>query len=672
MTPDVPVEIQYTDEQYRDQVRFFRRKLRAFPSRNSTLRIDEYAEKNRIMPAGNPIPGPWDNENSPYLKETMQNMSPCSPVQREIVMKGAQGGWTAAAENMICYYMDEMPADILFVSATGGLLERWASRRLEPAIDSCGIRSKLTHETSGSSSKKTGDKIYAKEYSGCRLDMASARSSPELSATDKRILIRDEVDRAPALLTTGEGSWMKVSYARTNFWGARRKVYDLATPTLEGQSQIHEAYKLGDQRKFLVPCPHCGTYQELRFGSEDTQYGLKPDTKAGKLIDAYYLCDHCHDAFFNNDKYTFLPLGYWEPTTESQDPTIVSRHWPAYYAPVGSLSWKEIYQHYLEALEDPLGGMQPFVNLYEGKPYKEESSRPAPEKITRGTYKRGVVPDGVLYLTAGVDVQAGKKKDKKKPPRLEMEICGHGLGYRTWSIDYKVIAGSIDDPYEGAWQEFRELFIENKMSFARADGIPIPLKLILIDSQFLPNVVYQFCESGTSSIFASKGFKTLAQRKDKTLDELTHKEIKRYQLSRSGAHKFYNIATVFYKRIVYGTLRIPRQPMDPQKPGFCEFPVDYPAEYYKQLTAEEMRDGGNTFWLPTGRTNEALDCRVLNLAASHIYLDDQIRQKRDFYKKQGCDEKQLEQIDSLYILNGLQAGLDAEIKRVREFKKDSA
>lgn len=664
--------IHQTLEQRTDQLDFLRRKVRGIPSRNSTLRIDEYAEQRRVMPIGNPRPGPWSNDYTPYLIETMQNMSPSSPIQREIVMKGAQGGWTALAENVICFYMDELPADILFVSATGELLERWASRRLEPAIESCGIRERNLITSQGAAklmkSRKTGDRTYSKEYSGCRLDMASARSSPALAATDKRILIRDEIDRAPALLSTGEGNWMKVSYARTNFWSSRRKVYDLSTPTLEGESQIHEAYKIGDCRKFLVPCPRCGAFQELQFGSEDTKYGLKADTEAGELKDAYYLCEHCHDAFFNNEKYQFLPLGYWEPTRKSDDRTVVSRHWSALYAPIGALSWKEIYRHYLEALEDPLGGMQSFVNLYLGLPYKPEGVRPSLKKITRGIYTRGNVPDGVLYLTGGVDVQVGSKKDKRKPPRLEMEICGHGLGYRTWSIDYKVIEGSVLDPYDGAWQKLREMFLNGEMLFKRDDGILFELQFVLIDMEpiaSIGDVVFRFCASGTSNIFPSKGFKSLVQRSNEANDEMTVGDQKRFRWSKSGEYGFYDIATVFYKRIIYRTIDIPRQNIGPQKPGFCDFPKDYPMRYFQQLTAEEMRDGGKTFHLPTGRTNEALDCRVLNLAASHIYLNEQVRLQREILRKQGFTKEQAEKLDTLVVLNRMQAALDAQIKKIR-------
>ena len=61
------------------------------------------------------------------------------PVRVE-VLKGAQIGVTFAAENVIAYWMDPCPAEILFISAIEKLLERWATKRLEPLIDSCGYR----------------------------------------------------------------------------------------------------------------------------------------------------------------------------------------------------------------------------------------------------------------------------------------------------------------------------------------------------------------------------------------------------------------------------------------------------------------------------------------------------------------------------------------------------
>ena len=97
-----------------------------------------------------------------------------SPVQRTVALKAAQGGWTMLAECVIGYYMGYAPADILFISATQDLLERWASRRLEPMIDSYKIRRHI--HASGelaARTRRTGDKMWSKEYFGCRLDMAS-------------------------------------------------------------------------------------------------------------------------------------------------------------------------------------------------------------------------------------------------------------------------------------------------------------------------------------------------------------------------------------------------------------------------------------------------------------------------------------------------------------------
>jgi len=249
--------------------------------------ISEYVEGRRIMPPSTPFPGYWRNDRTPYLVEIMDNMSPSCHVQRTGVMKGAQIGATAgAAENVIAYFMDECPAEILYISATEQLLVKWATKRLEHVIDSCGFRDKIYAQTDNKMSRRSGDKILSKEYVGGNLDMASAQSASSLRSDSKRILIRDEIDGAPVQLRTGEGSWIKVSDARTNAWGARKKIMDFSTPTLYGQSLIDDIYQAGDKRKFFIPCPHCGEFITLRFGTERSNYGLKYDAVDG----AYYLC----------------------------------------------------------------------------------------------------------------------------------------------------------------------------------------------------------------------------------------------------------------------------------------------------------------------------------------------------------------------------------------------
>ena len=96
---------------------------------------------------------------TPYFVEIMDAMGPYSGVSIISVCKGVQIGATAnCAENVIAFYMDANPAEILYSSATAALLERW-TKRLEPLIDSCGFRDKIKIQTTNTKSRKTGDKM---------------------------------------------------------------------------------------------------------------------------------------------------------------------------------------------------------------------------------------------------------------------------------------------------------------------------------------------------------------------------------------------------------------------------------------------------------------------------------------------------------------------------------
>jgi phage terminase large subunit GpA-like protein len=553
-------------------------------------------------------------------------------------MKAAQGGFTMLMECVLCYYIGCDPSDQLFISSTDANIIRWAARRLEPAIDSYGLRKHIYAQAKSKGSRKTGDTTFSKEYYGCRLDMTSAQSPSGLRSMDKKILQRDEIDGAPPELVSGEGNWLDVSYARTNFYGSRRKVNDVSTPTNYDTSEIFREYLDGDQRKYLVPCPLCNKKQELLFGNEKTQYGLKPETKAGQLVDAYYICDHCHNAIFSYDKSGMIEGGAWEPSAKSSSDVFRSYHWSALLAPEGALSWLDIYKTYMKLLVKP-DGMKAFRNLYEGLPFREKGTRPQIDKVyeLRADYRAGVVPFGVLFLTAFVDVQRGSEADSKNPARLELEVCGHGPGYRTWSILYKVIEGAIDDPQAGAWAALNAWAIETGLTFESKVGKQFKVKIVFIDSGdgLYYDEVYRFTELWDNT-YPSKGFSTLKKRKgdkEDDLDASLPSNFKRYRAKAvTEAITLYEISTNYYKSHLYNNLKIPRnEDLELQRAGFCEFPIDYPAEYFQMLTAEEkLRDG--SFRCKSGVRNEALDCRVGCLCAADVFVDAYVLEKRAIVK----------------------------------------
>jgi phage terminase large subunit GpA-like protein len=625
--------------------------------------ISEYAENKRILPSNTPIPGPWKNWRTQFGVEIMDCLSPWNPTQHIDVMSAAQVVKTSLQENCIGFYIGACPAPILFMSGTDALLKKWATKRLEPLIDSLNLRKRFIAPVESEKTRRTGDTTFQKLFNGGFLEMASAQSPSSQRADSVRILCIDEPDAAPPLLVTGEGYFDEVSEARTRGWGNRRKILATSTPTERQTSTIYRRFLLGDQCEYFVPCPLCGKFQILERGDEKGSHGLRAETKKGEIEFVYYLCDHCHDAIFEHQKPDLIRGGKWETKTKPER-LRRSFHLNSLLSPLGMYSWIDYWTDYNKAQKMP-DGMRSFTNLGDGLPFQASGTRPKAEKIieNRGKYKSGEVPEGVLYLTAGIDVQRGSKSDPDNPPRLEMEILGIGYGYKTWSILYKVFEGAVDDAFSGAWELLQDFALETELTFYRKiDNFGFPVRLIFIDSGDgeMTSEVYKFC-SRWENTYPSKGFRSIQQRKKEKPDELTEGSFKRYRSAKMSEDiLLYEISTNYYKNHVYNNVKISRLPQDPQKPGFCDFPIDYGQKYFDMLTAEEKLTDSS--YESHGRRNEALDCRVMCLCAADVWLDLELIEYRIWAKSNGWKQDKIKRISHRTVIDNLRKQI--EIKKL--------
>lgn len=616
--------------------------------------ISEYVDGNRIMPSNTPFPGPVDISRTEYAREIMDCMSPYNPTQHIDVMSAAQVVKTFIMEDCIAYYIGACPASILFMSGTDTLLNKWSSKRLEPLLDSMNLRGILSSPIETEKSRTTGDKAMQKLFPGGFLEMASAQSPASMRSDSIRILLLDEVDAAPVKLNTGEGYWDEVAEARTSAWGNRRKILACSTPTEFQTSTIYRRFLLGDQCEYFVPCPVCGKFQILDRGSVTGSHGLRAETKAGKIIAIYYICDYCHEAIFEHQKKYMIKNGKWEPKTKPER-LRRSFHINALLSSFGMYSWMDYWHDNIKAESMP-DGMRSFINLRDGLPYIDSGTRPKAEVVleNRGKYKTGTVPDGVLYLTMAVDVQRGSKKDAENPPRLEFEVLGIGAGYRTWSIEYRSIFGEISDPYGGAWEELHQYAIKTGLVYERkCDGFKFPVSIVFIDSGDGENtdVVYRFSQRWQNT-FPSKGFNSIKRKKNES-DELTERVFKRYRAVKMDDDiTLYEISTVYYKNQIYNNLKIKRNEIDPQKPGFCDFPAEYGQKYFDMLTAEEKMSDGR--FESHGRRNEALDIRVYNLCAADVFLDSELLNMRAWAKEKGYLAHEIQKITHKTVIENIQ------------------
>lgn len=627
--------------------------------------ISEFISRSRLMPPGTPFPGPVDLTLTPHAIEWMDNMSPYSPIQHQAIRKAAQIAATFATECIIGYWMKEMPTAIMYLSATQDLLEKWGTKRLEPMIDSIGMREKIIENaeaTFGRKSRKTGDKTFSKQFAGGFLEMASAQSPASQRSDSIRVMIRDEIDGAPSQLTTGEGNWLNTSAARTKFWGDRKKITDLSTPTTFDLSNIDPLYMDGDRRHFMVKCPMCGKSQHLYWLPEDGNHGLRGDFKAGVLQNAYYMCEFCHDAIFDISKHKMFNSAIWEPTATSWSPLFRSYYINSLYSPPRTVSWKDYYTEWNKAKDSP-DMMRGFTNLYGGMPYKETGMRPKIENVIelRSTYKSGEVPDNVLYITAGADIQRGKVKfeqmsdeDLEKEiltmqgnkknlwtsglPRIEVEILGSAEGYRTYSIQYKVFYGSTADPNGGAFLKLSDWIEETNLEFYHTSGHKKAVNRFFMDSGYNTNVVYDFCEQ-YPGFLPCKGDQELKENMDIKGDEIKNATFYPYKKSKiRETQNLVIVSTNHYKRKIYSNIKIPRVQSVEQRPRFMEFPRDYPDHYFAMLTNEELRTNGS--FHAGGRPVEALDCRVYALCAADYCLDEWVASHREVLVKAGAPKEQ--------------------------------
>ncbi len=68
------------------------------------LTISEWADTYRTLSQrASAEPGPWRTDRTPYLREIMDCLSPASPIERAVFMKGAQIGGTECGNNWIGY-----------------------------------------------------------------------------------------------------------------------------------------------------------------------------------------------------------------------------------------------------------------------------------------------------------------------------------------------------------------------------------------------------------------------------------------------------------------------------------------------------------------------------------------------------------------------------------------
>ena len=581
---------------------------------DSIISVSDWADANRVLSqTASSEPGRFRTSRTPYLREIMDALSPSSPYEKVVFMKGAQIGGTEAGNNWIGYIIDQAPGAMLVVQPTVEMGKRWSKGRLAPLIDDTPC---LRNKVKDPRSRDSGNTVQCKEFPGGQVVITGANSAVGLRSMPVRYLFCDEVDAYPPDVDS-EGDPLTLAIQRTATF-PRRKIFIVSTPTIQGLSRIEKEFNATDQRYYFVPCPFCGEFQTLKW--ENIHY----DSSNSKVV---YVCEHCQKYIEEHHKTEMLAAGIWKATNETPSggqpkadavkitgtASSCGFHLSSLYSPVGWMNWETCYRNFKAAEKDDQL-LKAWTNTTLGLPWEDKGEVPDWGTLfdRREHYKIGRVPLGGYVLTAGVDVQ----KD-----RLELEIVAWGKNHENWSVDYRVVYGSptTQDP----WNKLTEILNEE---FESEDRIFRKINMLAIDTGFATQEVYNWVrQQSIHNVMAIKGIdNSLVPLNSPTKVDINYRGKKI-----SNAVRLWKVGVSILKSELYGWLQTEPvredntpggRPMGASSSYRCHFP-EYDTEYFKQLTAEQLvtrivRGYPKREWQKTRDRNEALDCRIYARAAA--------------------------------------------------------
>jgi phage terminase large subunit GpA-like protein len=572
------------------------------------LALSTWADANFTLPPGDANAGRWTT--LPYQRGIMDAISDPA-IERVTVMKSARVGYTKCFCAAIGYYIEHDPCPILVVQPTLDDARKHSKEDIAPMLATVPALAGLVAEVR---TRDSGNTILDKLFRGGSLTLVGANSPRGFRRTSRRVVIFDEADGYPQTAGT-EGDPIELGIRRTEYYW-NRKILAGSTPTIGGHSVIERLFEAGDERRYYVPCPTCGTYQVLRF----------PNLKwpEGEPERAHLVCTEHGCVIEHRDKRAMIERGEWraeKPEHFTEHNRHASFHLWAGYSYSPNATWGQIAREFVQAKHAGTLTLRTFVNTVLGETWQDRGEAPEWEPLMRRreAYPIGTAPLGVLFLTAGVDVQ----KD-----RLVYEVVGWGRGKASWSVDYGILPGDTADLDQGPWKQLDALLAR---TFPHASGVALSIQLLAVDSGYNTQQVYNWARRyPMNRVLAVKGLAALGGA---LIGAPTPVDVSDRGRKLKRGYKVWPVVSGIAKSELYGWLRLgpPPDGTGPYPAGFCHFP-EYGEQYFRELTAEQLiphrtaRGFVALDWqLIEGRQNHALDARVYARAAAAIVGLDRFR-----------------------------------------------
>lgn len=594
------------------------------------LSPSEYNERTRYLPESvTPMPGFIRYDTFPFLREILDCFDVDSPVREVNLKKGVQIGWSTLLESITLYYMGHVKTlPLAYVSADKELTHARVEENFIPMIQQSGLSHIIRSNDEGNARKTGQTKDHIQFEGGGHLRLLGARTADKMRSFSICVMMKDEIDAwAEKVGTDGEPD--KLTDDRCSAYWERRKIARGTTPLIKNKSKIQKQYLRGDQRKYFVPCKHCGHMQYLHWMPKENKGGFVWDLDENDRLIAKsvrYLCESCGGAHYEYDKEKMFSRGEWRPTAEPIEAGVRSYHLPAFYSPIGFQPWSKSVLSFLDAF-DPVERKVKDINLFQvfynnvlGEPFEMMGGGKirftSVSAHRRPQYTLGNIPNKyaiefagspVLFLTCLVDVHKAF---------LAVAVIGWCRDAKNFIIDYKRIEGEdFSDLSDPGWGKLRTIIEESE--YVADDGKQYHITLTFIDAGYSNDTVTSFCADYAASVYPILG-------RDRATKNQSIKEFAQFE-TQQGTTGFRIVVDHYKDRLAPVLRREWVEDAGLQMPYHFNAPIDLPDAALKELTIETRREqidanGNSTYvwYRPGNARNELWDLLCYGHAAVEI------------------------------------------------------
>jgi phage terminase large subunit GpA-like protein len=428
------------------------------------LTVSECADRYRVLSLKAAKRGPWKTDFVPPVRAFADSFG-IDSIEEIWLVKPTQTGGTDTLLNMILYAITQRPGDMLFVEPDEKKADEISTERIDDMIAYC---DKL-QEIKDPDPRKSG--LKRKKFSSMSVYFGWSGSAASLASRPLPYVLFDEVDKY-ASFAGKEGSPTKLGRERTNTFKGRRKLVYISTPTLES-GYISQGERLCEARfRYLISCPHCGRKQLLFFGKNSEPGGVR---------------------FEGRDPKEVLTGAWFEMATGLQfhehirqfKPKSVGFQFNRLYTPWFTLG--EVAAEFLRCKDHP-ELLQNFVNSWLAEPWVEHIETPMPAAISHlhGDYVEGEAPEGCGLLTAAADVQRHY---------IQFAIRGWAPNGDSGLVLHKQVE---------TFDELAAAVLQSEYG-VKGTEIRLRVRILLVDSGYRTDEVYEFCRTHAPRARAIKG-----------------------------------------------------------------------------------------------------------------------------------------------------------------------